>query len=144
MDVERANATGGAGCHAWEGRGRGEGERKKREGEGTRTREREKEREKESDGEWEETDSVEKSDVGRGETTWVSSDDYDDDYDDDEDDDEDDGGDDHHRLTERLLLWTMRVCMYRRLPVGSFGLTWTREKERDVQRPEEERRCNNV
>lgn len=64
----------------------------------------------------------------------MSSDDYDDDYDDDEDDDEDDGGDDHHRLTERLLLWMfvcilVRVCMYRRLPVGSFGLTWAREKE---------------
>jgi len=91
------------------GAARGESERKKREEEGTRTRERERERKRE---EWEETESVEKSDVGRGETTWVSSDDYDDDYDDDEDDDEDDGGDDHHRLTERLLLWTLVfVCI---------------------------------
>lgn len=120
--------------------GRG-GKRRGRKEEGTRTRERERKRE-----EWEETESVEKSDVGRGETTWVSSDDYDDDYDDDEDDDEDDGGDDHHRLTERLLLWTLvHVCMYRRLPVGSFGLTWARGKEKErAERREEERHGNNV
>lgn len=113
-----------------EERAKGRSARKKGQGRG-KERKREDERE-----EWEETESVEKSDVGRGETTWVSSDDYDDDYDDDEDDDdEDDGGDDHHRLTERLLLWMfvcilVRVCMYRRLPVGSFGLTWAREKEK--------------
>ncbi|KYQ47997.1 hypothetical protein ALC60_12956 [Trachymyrmex zeteki] len=52
------------------GAGRGEGERKKHEEEGTRTREREREREGGRE-EWDETDSVEKSDVGRGETTWV-------------------------------------------------------------------------
>lgn len=62
--------------------------------------------------EWQETESVEKSDVERGETTWVSSDDYDDDYDDDEDDDEDDGGDDHHRLTERTPPVDARACLY--------------------------------
>lgn len=73
-----------------EARGRRDKDARKSEREG---REREERRE---------TDSVEKRDVGRGETTWVSSDDYDDDYDDDEDDDdEDDGGDDHHRLTEK-------------------------------------------
>lgn len=54
----------------------------------------------------------------------MSSDDYDDDYDDDEDDDEDDGGDDHHRLTVETPPVDARACLYRRLPVGSFGLTW--------------------
>lgn len=130
VDVERASANGRGGLLFGRGgkrRGRKEGRSVRKKGQG-RGKERKRENERE---EWEETESVEKSDVGRGETTWVSSDDYDDDYDDDEDDDEDDGGDDHHRLTERLLLWILvLVCMYRRLPVGSFGLTWAREKEK--------------
>lgn len=56
----------------------------------------------------------------------LSRDNYNDDDDDDEDDeDEDDDGDDHHRLTGRDSSCgrASDVCMYRRLPVGSFGLT---------------------